>query len=32
MGKAKSLDSTVRVQVVALKEISGLSLNDIAKI
>nr|XP_047123075.1 uncharacterized protein LOC124806336 [Hydra vulgaris] len=31
MGKAKSLDSTVRAQVVALKEISSLSLNDIAK-
>ena len=31
MGKAKSLDLTVRAQVVALKEISGLSLNDIAK-
>ena len=31
MGKAKSLDSTIRAQVVALKEISGLSLNDVAK-
>ena len=31
IGKAKSLDLTVRAQVVALKEISGLSLNDIAK-
>jgi len=31
MGKSKSLDPTFRAQVVALKEISGLSLNEIAK-
>ena len=31
MGKSKSLDPTIRAQIVALKEISGLSLNEIAK-